>query len=164
MEYKTIRHTTDILAIGGGIGGLVSGIMATKQQPVAVVVPAAQATVYSLSRKIKKWLTVMWNTMCGISENILKTRKELLPQMKVDSYHDLKVAHEVSAMAEVAEMVLRAAIIRKESRGTHIRQDYSEIDNENWLKWIIIENDNGEMKLSTQDIPIEKYPYRPDNA
>lgn len=38
------------------------------------------------------------------------------------------------------------------------------MDNENWLKWIIIENDNGEMKLSTQDIPIEKYPYRPDNA
>ena len=94
----------------------------------------------------------------------MKTRKELLPQLKVDSYHDLKVAHEVSAMAEVAEMVLRAAIIRKESRGTHIRQDYPEIDNENWLKWIIIENDNGEMKLSTQDIPIEKYPYRPDNA
>lgn len=104
------------------------------------------------------------NRMIAALDEIVKIRKELLPQMKVDNYHDLKVAHEVAAMAEVAEMVLRAAIIRKESRGTHIRQDYPEMDNENWLKWIIIENDNGEMKLSTQDIPIEKYPYRPDNA
>ncbi len=96
-------------------------------------------------------------------DKLVKIRKEDIPQMKVDSFHDLKVAHEVGAMAEVAEMVLRAAILRKESRGTHIRQDYPEMDNENWLKWIIIENDHGEMKLSTQDIPINEYPYRPDN-
>ena len=35
------------------------------------------------------------------------------------------------------------------------------MDNENWLKWIVVENDNGEMKFSTEDVPIEDYPVKP---
>jgi len=38
MEYKTIRHTTDILAIGGGIGGLVSGILAAEAGAKVIIV------------------------------------------------------------------------------------------------------------------------------
>jgi len=49
-------------------------------------------------------------------------------------------------------------------RGFHYREDYPEIDNKNWLKWIILKNDNGRMDLHTEDIPMDKYPYRPQNA
>ena len=44
MEYKTIRHTTDILAIGGGIGGLVSGIMAAEAGAKVIIVDKATAS------------------------------------------------------------------------------------------------------------------------
>ena len=60
-----------------------------------------------------------------------------------------------------AEMHFRAASMRKESRGWFLREDFPRMDNENWLKWIVVENDNGEMKLSTEDVPIDDYPVKP---
>lgn len=44
--------------------------------------------------------------------------------------------------------------MRKESRGLHLRLDYPEIDNENWLVRIIAENKDGEVVLSTRK-PVE---------
>jgi succinate dehydrogenase/fumarate reductase flavoprotein subunit len=58
-------------------------------------------------------------------------------------------------------MFFRASIERKESRGWFIREDYLEMDNKNWLKWIIIQNRKGEMVISTEDVPIERYPIKP---
>ncbi|MBR3241373.1 MAG: hypothetical protein IKF90_01565, partial [Parasporobacterium sp.] len=50
---------------------------------------------------------------------------------------------------------------RKESRGWFLREDYPEMDNENWLKYIIIKNVDGQMTLSTEDVPYEKWPIQP---
>jgi hypothetical protein len=30
-----------------------------------------------------------------------------------------------------------------------------------WLKWIIIKKEDGEMKLWTEPVPLEKYKYKP---
>lgn len=65
------------------------------------------------------------------------------------------------AMAFSAEMHFRASSMRKESRGWFMREDYPDMDNENWLKWIVVENDNGEMKFSTEDDPIDDYQVKP---
>jgi succinate dehydrogenase/fumarate reductase flavoprotein subunit len=67
-------------------------------------------------------------------------------------------------MALCAEMFYRASLDRKESRGWFVREDYPERDNANWLKWIILEEKDGEMAVSTEDIPISVYRIKPQDA
>ena len=64
-------------------------------------------------------------------------------------------------MTLCAEMFYRASLERKESRGWFVREDYQETDNANWLKWIVLEEEDGEMDFSTEDIPISNYPVKP---
>ena len=51
--------------------------------------------------------------------------------------------------------------MRTESRGSHFREDYPRLDDENWLKWIILKQDAGQVGLSTQPVPIGEYKIRP---
>ena len=88
--------------------------------------------------------------------------KEKAKYMKADDLHGLLTCHEADAMVLCCEMQLRAASMRKESRGWFIREDYPDMDNENWLKWINIrQGADGEMELFTEDIPMWRYPVRP---
>ncbi len=64
-------------------------------------------------------------------------------------------------MVICAELFLRAALMRKETRGSHMRMDYPETDNKEWLKWILISQENGELKFRLEDVPINKYPMKP---
>ena len=91
----------------------------------------------------------------------LEKVKEMLPKLKAEDFHYLVACHEAEAMVFSAEMHFRAANMRKESRGWFLREDYPNMDNSNWLKWIVVENDNGEMKFSTEDVPIDDYQVKP---
>ena len=64
-------------------------------------------------------------------------------------------------MTHSAEAIFRAALMRTETRGSHLREDYPERDDKNWLKWIIIKKEDEEMKLWTEPVPIEKYKHKP---
>lgn len=81
--------------------------------------------------------------------------------MKADDLHELLSCHEAEAMVLCCEMQLRAASMRKESRGWFLREDYPDMDNKNWLKWIIVQNNNGEMTLETEAVPITEYDIQP---
>jgi succinate dehydrogenase / fumarate reductase, flavoprotein subunit len=81
--------------------------------------------------------------------------------LRARDWHYLSACNEVRSMLTSAEMFFRAAMERKESRGWHMREDYPQMDNKNWLKRILIRNRRGEMTVSTEAIPFEKYLLKP---
>jgi succinate dehydrogenase/fumarate reductase flavoprotein subunit len=93
---------------------------------------------------------------------LCELRDEFVPFLKAYDPHYLRMAIEASNMVTCGELFLRAAITRTESRGSHFREDHSAIDNINWLKWIILKEDNGNIRVSTEEIPIETYPLKPE--
>ena len=73
--------------------------------------------------------------------------------------HYLRMVHEVLSLLLVAEIQLRAAIFRKDSR-VGLREDYPYEDNIDWLKFIRAKKDGQAMKITTEDVPIDKYPIK----
>lgn len=67
---------------------------------------------------------------------------------KVFNY-ELINALELEGMLDIAEVICKGAIERKESRGSHYRIDYPERDDENWLKHTLA--------YYTPDGPVLKY-------
>ena len=92
---------------------------------------------------------------------VIEKLKEQLPALQAKDLHYLSKCHEVASMVLCAEMTYRAALMRQESRGSHYREDFPERDDKEWLKWVIIGNQGGEMKLATQPVPVETYRVQP---
>jgi succinate dehydrogenase / fumarate reductase flavoprotein subunit len=80
-------------------------------------------------------------------------QREVLPKVKVQNPHELLKYHEAAGMASSAEITQRAALYRTETRGGHIREDYPEKDDKNWLKWTAVREEDGKMALSTKPVP-----------
>ena len=55
---------------------------------------------------------------------------------------------ELKNMVTVANLITNAAHIRKESRGTHYREDYPTTDDKNWLKHICLEKKREHLHVS----------------
>lgn len=91
----------------------------------------------------------------------LEKIKAMVPQLKACDLHGMLACHEAAAMVLCAEMQLKASLMRKESRGWFLREDYPDMDNRNWLKWIIAANRNGEMVMTAEDVPIQDYDVQP---
>jgi len=76
-----------------------------------------------------------------------------LSKLEAKDIHEVMRCHQVKSMALSAEMQYKAALMRTETRGGHIREDYSQRDDKNWLKWIIVRKEGEEMKLWTEPVP-----------
>jgi succinate dehydrogenase/fumarate reductase flavoprotein subunit len=116
---------------------------------VQKAVGPAEQSVYMSDHRIKMAL------------RYVEKAKELLSSLKAADFHDLLACHEAEAMVLCAEMQFRASDMRKESRGWFLREDYSQMDNINWLKWIIVQCKDGEMAFSTEDVPYKKWKVQP---
>lgn len=82
---------------------------------------------------------------------IEELRDHHLPMLRAADLHELRLAHETENMIYTAEMKLKASIMRKESRCSHYRLDYPDIDYKNWQAWInIYKGSDGEMKFEKQ--------------
>ena len=83
------------------------------------------------------------------------------PHLFANDLHHLRSAHEALNLLITAEIQLRAALFRKDSR-TGIREDYPLEDNLHWLKFVRARRRGEGMELFTEDVPIEKYPIAVD--
>lgn len=79
---------------------------------------------------------------------IINLKEEAKTNIKLPekTYRHLKGALETLNMIEVSELVIRASLMRTESRGAHYREDYPEQDDKNWLKNIIFYKEKEEFK------------------
>ena len=85
-------------------------------------------------------------------------RDHLVPKLTARDPHELRMAVETRNMVLNAEMRLRAGLFRKESRGCHYREDYPRRDDPAFLAWVLIKEENGEMKTIKKPIPEEWWP------
>ena len=97
-------------------------------------------------------------------DNVLRLKEEQLPLLKATDIRTLIKSKETQTMLLSSEMTLRASIMRKETReNIFYREDCNSPDNKNWLKWILVEKGkDGEMHFTTEDIPFERYRFKPE--
>lgn len=93
---------------------------------------------------------------------LLTLRDSFKDKMVAQNPHELMRCAEVRSIIEFAEMHIRASMYRKETRYRHLanfvhyRADYPDTDPK-WEKWVVVARDqNGEMALSTQEVPAYK--------
>ena len=84
-------------------------------------------------------------------------RDHHMPMLRAADLHELRLAFETANMIISAEMKLKASLMRKESRCSHYRLDYPEMDTKKWNAWInIYKGNDGSMKLEKQ--PFDSWP------
>ena len=84
-------------------------------------------------------------------------RDHHIPLLRASDLHDLRLAFETKNMIITAEMKLKASLMRTESRCSHYRLDYPDVDYKNWQSWInIFKGENGEMQFEKQ--PFNTWP------
>ena len=82
---------------------------------------------------------------------IEELRDHHAPMLRAANMHELRLVFETRNMILSAEMKLRASLMRTESRCSHYRLDYPEMDTKNWQAWInIFKDEEGRMQLEKQ--------------
>lgn len=96
-------------------------------------------------------------------DQVIRLKEDKLPSLRATDVRTLIKSKETQTMVLSAEMSLRAAIMRKETReNIFYREDINETDNKNWLKWIMVEKGKDEeMIFTTENIPFDRYKFKP---
>jgi L-aspartate oxidase len=96
----------------------------------------------------------MWDYV-GIIRNqkqmdlMLKKIKRLNKRLVVIGANGINTSFvELKNMVTIANLVTAAAYARKESRGTHYREDYPDTDDKNWLKHICLQLKKNQLNIS----------------
>jgi len=122
--------------------------------------------------EIKDELGETMNRYCAVfrEESGLQTALEKVRSLKEEAKscyiddqgtvfnQDVLGAIELGYMTDVAEAVVMSALERKESRGAHSRIDFTERDDENWLKHINVSlNSDSEPEISHSPVTITQW-------
>jgi succinate dehydrogenase / fumarate reductase flavoprotein subunit len=70
---------------------------------------------------------------------------------------DLVHAWEVGGVLDVAEVIVRGALMREESRGSHSRRDFTQRDDKKWLKHTIATITPDGPQFTYKDVVITKW-------
>jgi succinate dehydrogenase/fumarate reductase flavoprotein subunit len=94
-------------------------------------------------------------------DKIMHIKEELLPRMTAKDPHYLMKLIEVKGVTFISECYLRASLVRTESRAGHYREDYPDRNDEEWLKWIVINLKGDKLNLRTEPVSFERYKFKP---
>ncbi len=92
-------------------------------------------------------------------DRIEQLKKESAKVM-ADDAHSLFGANEIQSMLICAELFFRSSLLRKESRGWFLREDYPEKEAE--IKWYTMQNIDGQMVSAVEPLPMDRYQYKPE--
>lgn len=120
--------------------------------------PGGKEDLKGLTRRLKE---VMWNRagivrqQRGLEEALehIEEIRALSQRCSIEKTSHLMRYLELQNMLLVSEMACKAALMRRESRGSHYRSEYPNEDNERWLKNIEIRKGGSGMKL--QAVPVK---------
>jgi succinate dehydrogenase/fumarate reductase flavoprotein subunit len=169
---------------GGAVTGTIAGVAAAKEVlqmgkltvDEKEIVRAKQVVHAPPERQggfSPRWVTqLLQNTMMPYFISYIKKadrlqaaltivefmQEHLVPRLFARDPHELCLAHEAKNMVLSAEMRLRSALFRTESRGNHYREDYPRRDDPNWLAWTKIKEEQGKMTLIQVPVPKEWWP------
>lgn len=118
----------------------------------------------TLDENINELRWLMWKdvgvkrTKEGLEKTMsfIKTLRGNFPQPQLSM---IKTYLEYRNMVDLAPIIIKGALERRESRGTHYRADYPKRDDENWLKQIIIFKDKrtpDQLKVASQEVTLPK--------
>jgi len=167
-------------AVTGAIAGAAAAKQALRMRRLSVdaqeIARAKQAVLAPIQRKggfSPRWVTqLLQNTMMPYFISYIKRadrlqaaltlvefmQEHLVPKLSARDPHELRLAHETKNMVLSAEMRLRSALFRTESRGNHYREDYPRREDPGWLAWTKIREEHGRMRLIKVPIPKEWWP------
>ena len=104
------------------------------------------------------------------TEETLKKQLEILDSLRKRFKHiriedksrlfntELQEAIELGHMLDYAKFIVEGALFRKESRGSHYREDYPKRDDENFLKHTLAYMDkDGNISIETMDVTLGKF-------
>jgi succinate dehydrogenase/fumarate reductase flavoprotein subunit len=174
MQNGGIYTQTGSSMAGSAAQGAVAGTVAADYAKGVTPLKATASTLKQINTEIyapylrsqgfsPQWVT---QTLQGVmipnfilyvkSEDRLKSALTYIEYMRehqehllmAADLHELRQCHEVANMLLNAEMKLRAALMRKETRGSHYREDYPDRNDKDWLCWIKIRQAaSGKMEL-----------------
>lgn len=78
--------------------------------------------------------------------------REKCRALKAPHAHGFVRLHETECMIDTAEVIFKASKMRRESRLSHMREDFPNRDDKNWLKWILVKERQGQPYLWTEPI------------
>ncbi|MDV7186357.1 FAD-binding protein [Lutibacter sp. TH_r2] len=177
--YTQIGSSLAGSAVQGGVAGEAAAKYSKKIKSIKISTSKIKEIEEEILAPLKKeagyspaWVT---QTLQGImipnfiiyikKENLMKAalayveelRDHHVPMLKASNLHELRLAHETKNMVITAEMKLKASIMRTESRCSHYRLDYPEMDNDNWQAWInIFKGEDDTMQFEKQ--PFNSWP------
>jgi len=98
------------------------------------------------------------DALAFIQEEQRQVASRLAVQNKATRYNSEWIsALELQDMLIVAEMIVRSALLRKESRGAHYRSDYPKPDHKRWFCNIVIKRQGQRMVLRKIPVVITKW-------